>query len=157
METAGDGGDALKGDRRRNARPRMVLPPNCMPDGDCIFYRFCPRRLSLSLSLVLFLLSSLTVSSLPSFQQYFRATHPLATPTHGTPARKRGVRNVIAPLRRVSWYKAVLLLLILLSSSSRPPLPVKNVRPEGTSDRSVLRVEFVTQCPLRVLSNINPT
>lgn len=102
--------------------------------------------LSFSLSLVLFLLSSLTVSSLPSFHQYLRATHPLATPTHGTPARKRGVRNVIAPLRRVSWYKAVLLLLILLSSSSRP-LPVKNVCPEGTSDQSVLRVEFVTQLP----------
>lgn len=95
--------------------------------------------LSLSFSLVLFLLSSLL-----SFHQYFRATHPLATPTHGTPARKRGVRNVIAPLRRVSWYKAVLLLLIL-SSSSRP-LPVKNVCPEETSD-SVLRVEFVTHAP----------
>lgn len=129
-EKAGRRRCITKRERRRNARARVVLPPNCMPDSDCIF-TLCPLYPLPSLSLFLFLLSSVAVSSLSIFHRYFRVTHPLAT--YGTPVRKRGVRNVIVPLREVSWYKAVLLFLILPFSFR--PLSADNVCPEETSDK----------------------
>lgn len=89
-----------------------------------------------SLSLLLFLLSS--VPSFSIFHWYFRATHPLAT--YGTPVRKRGVRNVIVPLRGVSWYKAVVLFLILPFSFQSLSA---DVCPEETTDR-VYYAELVT-------------
>lgn len=71
-----------------------------MPDSDCIFHSLASLR-----AVPLFLSSSSFSTpsriSLHFWHRYLRATHPRG---HGTPVRKRGVRNVIAPLREVSWY-----------------------------------------------------
>lgn len=129
-EKAGEGRCIRRREKKECSRKSGVTP-NCMPDSDCIFHLLYPLCLSLppSLSLLLSLLSS--VPSFSIFHWYFRATHPLAT--YGTPVRKRGVRNVIVPLRGVSWYKTVVLFLILPFSFRS--LSADNVCPEETSDR----------------------
>lgn len=84
------------------------------------------------------------------FHQHFIPLHLSGTsiceqPTPGgTPVRKRGIRNVIAPLREVSWYEEHSLVLLLrhFPFSSRPrarslslPLSTNDAHPEEASDR----------------------
>lgn len=115
---------------------RVVLPPNCMPDSDCIFH-----SLSLFCSLF-FILFPFSRSSIPFhlWQQYLRATQPS---DHGTPVRKCGIRNVIAPLRRVSRYirgcppPFSSLSPVFISAASRPTTCIRK------RYRSVLHAKFV--------------
>lgn len=88
------------------------------------------------------LLSSTSISSLSiSLVPVFASNSP---PPGGTPVRKRGIRNVIAPLREVSWYEEHSLVLLLrhFPFSSRPrarslslPLSTNDAHPEEASDR----------------------
>lgn len=117
---------------------RVVLPPNCMPDSDCIFH-------SLSSPLSLFFSSSFSSrSSVPLhlWRQYLRATHPR---DHGTPVRKRGIRNVIALLRRVSWYTK------LSSSFSSPPPVFISAAPRPTT---CIRKKHRTECITRLVYKV---
>jgi len=104
--------------KRRNACARMVLPLIACQTATASSIPSILLAL-LSLSPLLF---PLTVSSLSIFHRYFRATH-LAT--RSTPTRKRGVRNVIAPLRGVSWLSSSSFLFLTLSFSSRPTMYVR--------------------------------
>lgn len=91
---------------------RMVLPPNCMPDSDCIFhFLLSPSRSFIPLSSAN--ISSLSISGTSICEQ--------PTPG-GTPVRKRGIRNVIAPLREVSWYEEHPLVLSFSSATFRSHL-----------------------------------
>lgn len=110
-------------------------PPNCMPDSDCIFYSL--SSLFCSLFFILFLFSRSSIL-LHLWQQYLRATHPR---DHGTPVRKCGIRNIIAPLRRVS------LVYTRLSSSfsSPPPVFISAASRPTTCIRKRHRTECITR------------
>lgn len=136
-EKAGREGCIREREKKECSRKSGVTP-NCMPDSDCIFHPFCPLYLSLSLPSPLF--CPILLHFPPVFPSYPSAL------TYGTPVRKRGIRNVIVPLREVSC-KAVLLSLI-------PPPPPRShfgLSRQRTSGRdigqSVLRVELVTHTP----------
>lgn len=92
--------------------------PNCMPDSDFHPLLFLHSLLPTT-SRSSILLSSTSISSL----SHLSGTSICEQPTPGgTPVRKRGIRNVIAPLREVSWYEEHSLVLLLrhFPFSSRP-------------------------------------
>lgn len=86
--------------------------------------------------------SSRSFIPLHLWQQYLRATHPR---DHGTPVRKRGIRNVIAPLRRVSWYTK------LSSSFSSPPPVFISATPRPTT---CIRKRHRTECITRLVYKV---
>lgn len=75
--------------------------------------------------------SSRSFIPLHLWRQYLRATHPR---DHGTPVRKRGIRNVIALLRSFLVYEAVLLLLFSTSRFHFGRPSTDDMHPEEASD-----------------------
>lgn len=105
-------GDSSRNTEREESFPGRCLAPNCMPESDCISSSF-----SLPFS------PSLFHSRSSSLARWVFASFKLSLPPHNsTPLRKRGIRNVIAPLREISCYDPVAIPL-LLSLFLLLPLP----------------------------------
>lgn len=88
--------DSSRNTEREESFPGRCLAPNCMPESDCISSSF-----SLPFS------PSLLHSRSSSLARWVFASSPCPPPPNSTPLRKRGIRNVIAPLREISCYDPV--------------------------------------------------